>query len=228
MTNKKKEVNKQRKELQSALKQKPQDETDSKAKVMKYHSTLGQYSKAVRKAKNKSWQKFVTEYGNKEPWGFVYQQQAEKLRVEKVLSTLKTRNHSTKTAEETAVSLLEVHIPDDQVEEDTPEQGRIRINARTALDTAEAQPFTEQEIPKAVGKFKNNKAPGPDQIEVSVRKMACRTIPEQFVKLYNGCLKWGVFPSIWKEGQVRVLLKGENKDKTSKIIPADLPPINDR
>lgn len=73
MTNKKREVNKQRKELQRVLKLKPQDETDNKAKVMKYHSTLRQYSKAVRKAKNKSWQEFVTGYGNKEPWDFVFQ-----------------------------------------------------------------------------------------------------------------------------------------------------------
>lgn len=73
----------------------------------------------------------------------MYQQQAEKLRVEKVLSTLKIGNHSTKTAEETAASLLKVHIPNDQVEDDTPEQRRIRIDVKIALDTAEALPFTE-------------------------------------------------------------------------------------
>lgn len=28
----------------------------------------------------------------------------------------------------------------------------------------------------------------------------------------NGCLQWGVFPSIWKTGSLRALLKGEDKD----------------
>ena len=64
----------------------------------------------------------------------------------------------------------------------------------------------------AVKTFKNDKAPGMDLIEIKVLKISVREIPEQFLRLFNGCLQWGVFPKIWKEGSLRVLLKGEDKD----------------
>lgn len=35
------------------------------------------------------------------------------------------------------------------------------------------------------------------------------------VKLYNECLRFGVFPRIWKIGSIRVLLKDQNKDPTN-------------
>ena len=78
----------------------------------------------------------------------------------------------------------------------------------------------------AVKTFKNDKAPGTDLIEIKVLKISVREIPDQFLRLFNGCLQWGVFPTIWKEGSLRVLLKGDNKDvKDSKslyVIPIDL------
>ncbi|GHJ61407.1 hypothetical protein NOK12_39250 [Nocardioides sp. OK12] len=60
--------------------------------------------------------------------------------------------------------------------------------------------------------LRNGKAPGPDLIEVCVLKRAFSVIPTQFTDLFNGCLKWGIFPSIWKEGSLRALLKGADKD----------------
>jgi alkylated DNA nucleotide flippase Atl1 len=167
----------------------------------------------VRKAKLASWRKFVTSYGNSEAWGFVYKQQAEKLRVEGVLGTLRRGEYSTNTIEEIASYLLDVYIPNDRENEDTVDQKIVRENAQIAPETVNAPLFTEQEVAKAVRTFKNNKAPGPDLIEVCVLKAACKVIPGQIVRLFNGCLQWGVFPSIWKEGSLRVLLKSEDKDE---------------
>jgi len=70
-----------------------------------------------------------------------------------------------------------------------------------------------EEVADAVKTFKNNKAPDIDLIEVTVIKAACRLIPGQIVRMFNGCLQWGVFPSVWKRGSLRVLLKGEDKDE---------------
>lgn len=178
-----------------------------------YRVSLRAYSKKVKKAKLVSWRKFVTSYGNSEAWGYVYKQQAEKLRVERVLSTLRRGDYSTKTVEETASYLLDVHVPDDRVIEDSENQRIVRERANILPDTADAPFFTEQEVAKVVRTFKNNKAPGPDLIEVSVLKAACSVIPGQLVRLFNGCLQWGVFPSVWKVGSLRVLLKGEDKDE---------------
>ena len=62
--------------------------------------------------------------------------------------------------------------------------------------------------------MKNGKARGPDVIEVEVLKTACTQITDQITRLFNSCLELGVFPKAWKEGSLRVLLKGEDKDVT--------------
>jgi len=183
------------------------------AVLQKYRSSLREYSKEVKRAKLVSWRKFVTSRGNAEAWGYVYRQQADKLRVEKVLNTLRQGDRFTNTVEETASYLLDIHVPEDRECDDSAEQRVIRENSRIAPETIDTPLFTELELVRAVRTFKNNKAPGPDLIEVSVLKMACRVIPNQIVKIYNGCLQWGVFPSVWKRGSLRVLLKGGDKDE---------------
>jgi len=179
---------------------------------LRYRLCLREYRQEVKKAKLTSWRNFVTSNGNLEPWGFVYKQQSCKLQIEGVLSTHRCGEYSTKTLEETASYLLDAHIPDDREIEDTPEQREVRINSKVSPDTADAPSFTASEMAVAVRTFKNNKAPGLDLVEVVVLKAACSIIPGQFVRLFNGCLQWGVFPSVWKEGSLRVLLKGEDKD----------------
>jgi len=91
---------------------------------------------------------------------------------------------------------LNVHVPEDRECDDSVEQWSIIDSSRIAPETTDASFFTEQELIRVVKTFKNNKAPGPDLIEVSVLKIACRVISDQIVRIYNGCLQWGVFPSI--------------------------------
>jgi len=148
--------------------------------------------------------------------GYVYKQQADKLRVEKVLNTLRQGeifNTVTNTVKETAKCLLDVHVPEDRKCDHSVEQRIIREISRIAPETIDALLFTEEEIIRIVRIFKNNKAPGPDLIEVNVLKMACRVIPNQLVKFFNGYLQWDVFPSIWRRGSFRVLLNGGDKDE---------------
>lgn len=179
-----------------------------------YRASLRQYSKEIKRAKVASWQKFVTSHGNSEAWGYVYKQQAEKLRVRGVLNTLRRGECSTSTIEETASYLLDVHVPDDRENEDNREQKLVRDVARVAPNTDDAPFFTELEVVQLAKTLKSNKAPGPDLIEVSVLKAATKVIPDHLVRLFNGCLRWGVFPSVWKVGSLRALLKGGDKDAT--------------
>ena len=94
----------------------------------------------------------------------------------------------------------------------TQEQGEIRNLPKIALDTANAPFFTGKEMATAVKTFKNDKAPGTDLIEIKVLKISVREIPDQFLRLFNGCHQWGIFPKVWKEDSLRVLLRSEDKD----------------
>jgi len=131
----------------------------------------------IRRTKYESWQKFVTECGNEKPWGFIYKQQANKLKIKKVISTLKRGEPLTKTIKETA-QLLDTHILNDLSYEDTQKQGEIRNPARIASDMVDAPFFTGKEFHATVKTFKNDKTPGMDLIEVKVLKMSVREIPE--------------------------------------------------
>lgn len=182
--------------------------------LREYRTSLRAYSKEVKRTKRASWRNFVTTHGNSETWGFVYKQQANKLRVERVLGALQRGNGFTLDLGETASRLLNAHVPDDRECEDTPQQRETRERARVEPITPDDLPFTQTEVEKAAKTFKNGKAPGPDLVEVVVLKAALFTIPDQFVRLFNACLQHGTFPAAWKEGSLRALLKGDDKDPT--------------
>ena len=114
---------------------------------------------------------------------------------------------------QTASLLLNAHVPDDRQWEDTFEQREIREVALFAPDNEDTVQFTEREVAAVVKSLKNDKAPGPDLIEVRAIKAADKVLLGQLVRLFNGCLRWGVFPSAWKEGPLRVFLRGEGNDE---------------
>lgn len=115
--------------------------------------------------------------------------------MEKVISTFRSGEYSTKSVEETARCLIDVHIPDDRESEDTLEQREIRTRSLALPNTADASLFTAIEVAAAIKSFRKNKAPRPELIETAVLR-AAKVIPDQMLRLLNGCLQWGVFPSI--------------------------------
>lgn len=170
------------------------------------------YKRELEAAKRKSWQDYVTTEGNDQPWGLAYKLKAGKLKIEKVLSALREGNNYTCSLTETASRLLRVHSPLDDPSTDSAEQRETRSRARIPPDTEDADLITTSEVIEMTKTFDNNTAPGSDQIEVGVLKKALSTILEDVTRLFNGCLKYGVFPAVWKEGSIRILLKSGDKD----------------
>ena len=78
------------------------------------------YDGAIKGAKRESGRNSVTSHGNKEPWGFVYKHPANKLWIERVISTLRNDRIFRRDIRETFSFLLDTHVPDDRVEDDTP------------------------------------------------------------------------------------------------------------
>lgn len=189
---------------------------------IEYRVILREYSRLVDEEQKTSWRNCVTRHGNSQPWGAVYKLQRGKRSNLQVLSTLRTKDGSTADMRTTVNKLLEEHYPDDNIAGETPEQTQIRAESLTPPDTDDCPSFMTREVVEAVKTFKNGKAPGPDLIEVSVLKAAVRVIPEIFTRLFNGCLRLGVFPAVWKVGTVCFIPKGDEKDPTD---PKSVRPI---
>lgn len=172
------------------------------------------YSAAVRVARYQSWKDFVTEQGNKEPWGLVYKISRQKLNVETAVSNIRTSDGHTMDWESTASALLESLVPDDTSVSDTPEQAQLRLEAATEPTTEDDPVFRRSELEEAVKRLKRRKCPGLDRIEPEVLKFSAGILQAELLRLYNSCLEYGVFPSRWKVGSIRTILKGPDKPQT--------------
>jgi len=62
----------------------------------------------------------------------------------------------------------------------------------------------------------NIKAPGTDGITGNIYKQVFNTIPTFVTALYNGCLKQGIFPTIWKEAKIIPYIK-RGQEKSSQV-----------
>ena len=47
----------------------------------------------------------------------------------------------------------------------------------------------------------NKKAPREDGITAEIFKQTFRILPKSITTMYNGCLKNGIFPEIWKKAR---------------------------
>ena len=74
-------------------------------------------------------------------------------------------------------------------------------------------------------KTRNNKsAPGSDGIRWKHLKVMNKQRPELLPELYNGCMKFGVFPEEWKSAFVRFIPKPEKSfEDTGSYRPISLP-----
>lgn len=71
----------------------------------------------------------------------------------------------------------------------------------------EYPPVTYSEIQILIGKFADKKAPGLDGISNVVLKEAFKWKPQQFLALYNNCLRHGIFPSLFKQQRLVLVPK---------------------
>lgn len=195
--------------------QRTRDETARKRLHIQFRRTRTEYTSAIRKAKQKSWEKFVTIEGNKNPWSIVYKIETKRLRIETAQSSiLKNREHSI-TWEETSRILLNSLIPDDDRASETSWHSQTRRETTNAIDKEDTPPFTTEKIGFIIKRLNDRKTPGLDLVEV--RMMGARPVIKHVLQtLYNNCLTQETFPEQFKHAQIRILLKGENKDKTDR------------
>lgn len=70
----------------------------------------------------------------------------------------------------------------------------------------------------------NRKAPGEDGITADIYKSVYQILPKFTTAMYNGCLREGVFPQIWKMAKIIPITKPGKEDsyEVSKYRPISL------
>ena len=173
-----------------------------------YRRTRNQYFAAV---KREAWEKFVTEEGNKDPWGIPYKILAEKQKKELLISSMKFDNEYEHDVEQLAKKLMHVLLPDDSAE-DKQSELQIRRESELIGSTEESQLIAEEEIWSALSTMGKKKAPGYDELTVEIWIKPWPVVRQKVLDIMNRCLREGRFPAPWKIGLMKILYKGNEKD----------------
>ncbi|KAG8335431.1 hypothetical protein J6590_108203 [Homalodisca vitripennis] len=192
-----------------------------------YNRERNKYIEEIRKEKMKLWEKMVEE-GEEDPWGRMYKLIMKKEKVAIKLTSLKTEDGEyTKDVRETMEYMLEKLIPADDEEMDTEGQRELRRRYEEDGDGMDEEEFRMEELKAAVMKIKNKKAPGIDGIKGEIIKRQYETIKESMLRAMNLMMAQGIFPDDWKEGNLKVFLKGEGKDpaEVRSYRPVTLLPV---
>ncbi|KAK9295484.1 hypothetical protein QLX08_010211 [Tetragonisca angustula] len=84
-----------------------------------YRKQRNKYSAEIKKAKQDSWEKFVTREGNKQPWSIIYKLQTKRLKLETVQSNICIKGTHTNTWDVTVKTLLNALKPNDEEANET-------------------------------------------------------------------------------------------------------------
>jgi hypothetical protein len=119
--------------------------------------------------------------------------------------------------------LLATGVTDNE-HEDNGNHKQVRAQAQQPANMADDREFAIEEIRKAVESMDNKKTTGEDGITGDIYKQTFKNFPKFITAMYNGCLKYGVFPKRWKRAKLIPIIKPgkENSDEESKYRPISL------
>lgn len=166
------------------------------------HKTLErEYCKLIQAAKSADWKRFVSEVGNRDPWGPVYRFCRGK--ADTALASIRTPTGPTRTWTASAEQLMSAFCPPTEV---APMDGYNPLEPSRAI--------TMDEVTLAVDRNNPRRAPGLDGVTADIVKQAFTAAPDLFVNLFNRCLEEGRFPTAWKKGKLVAFLKSPDRDKS--------------
>lgn len=206
-------MNKSRRRL-SFLRRISADDEDIKQEKEMFISKRSVYFNSVKKAKREDWERFVTQKGNKDPWGVVYRLIREKLSIKEALCSIKHEGKESMKYIESLKFLADALLPSHSDNDNSDVQEEIITENNRYMNMEEKEEFSIMELEIVIGGLKKGKAPGEEGI---MNEMLCRVFeycPDVMLKTYNKCLEQGVFPKIWKRGEVKFLLKAKDKIKS--------------
>lgn len=147
-----------------------------------YKTKRGILRNAIRKAKTAAFDRLLEEV-NSDPWGNAY----------KVV----TAKHHPRIN-------LSLEIQKEQARKLFPSRPAIKWKDR---GNSPSQPFTLEELNRAITKTPPGKAPGPDGITGEMMRLVYTADPQTTLLAFNLCLRSGCFPREWKQAELRLLPK---------------------
>ena len=197
--------------------QKTIDPIYRRARLEAYRSSKRIFEEALKQAKEENWEKFVNSELSLNPWGMPYKITMGKVKSPTVLSTLIKEDGSlTNNWSDSVEYLMDKLLPDDNPADDSEYHTALRNDMELEYKTiAMAEPFTEEEVREQITTLKNNKAPGPDRIKSEIIQKLQNNLLTPLTQLFNECLKQQKFPDIWKESNLLILKKGDDKESVN-------------
>lgn len=212
-----KELTKQRKSVQKARKS-YQKCCPCRIKLVKQAIWLREkirYKALMKTEKQKSWEAFVRETSNADPYGIAYKLGANKLRTKEILSTLKTNNEFTESNLDTLTLLVDQLIPQDMHLSDNETHVQLRQQANELqLSYNTEPPFSLDELEVSLKKAKDRRAPGPDGLPAEFFKKFNHSNKMKLLKHFNICWTNNIFPKIWKSAKMKIIRKSGDRDWT--------------
>ncbi|XP_066906581.1 retrovirus-related Pol polyprotein from type-1 retrotransposable element R1, partial [Halyomorpha halys] len=166
------------------------------------------YRNGVRFQKKKSWDEFIVEETEKNPWGIPYRVALGKVKPLQVMAAIRVRGVQATTLEEAAKMYIDYTYPRDDPSQDSAEDGMVRRTTLYPPGTDLCPPWDIWDLRLAVDRQRIGGAPGLDSIDAAILKNSAPYIEEELLDIFNECLDKGYFPNKWRIADLRLLYKG--------------------
>ena len=169
----------------------------------------------IRRYKKETWQHFGEVKGNRDSWRIVNKIVKDKIRKPTIWTALSLSDGiKTTCLDDTIEALWRKCVPADNTIELSAEKRALRQRVEGYMNMNLEPIISVKEINMAMSKFKNKKFPGRDNFKIENVKEIWRKMPQAIRGLINNCFTQRIFPKLWKEASLNILLNDENRDRT--------------
>ena len=204
------DINKMRKEL-NKIRKKSQSTRDP-IDLENYRRKRNEFKHAIRDSKSSSFQKYCSTAEN--PWALI-RKLTSSYKPPSIPSLKKSDETFTANDKEICDLFLEKWFPEDDPSEDSPDHLVIREEVLLYLSNnsnSEPPPEISFHELSVIHKISPLKASGHDLIKAIVLQNLSPTNLYVIKSIFDLCLKFGHFPSAWKEGEGSILPKPDRTD----------------
>ena len=193
-----------RKQYDVAVRVNTQEERD------KYLTLHGKFRRRCRRAKDRSWRKFVSDTPDEHKMAYLSKLARHRDRLD--LNVLyNSEGEITKPGEETIRRLSEIHFPDASVQNGFPLYNADRAALSSEI-SGKYDYITRRKVELSLMRFKPGKAPGPDGIQPLVFKYFPEKFLDRLTFIYECCIHLHYTPRLWQKSSVVFIPKPGKKD----------------